>query len=444
MLTPDIRCTWTLLECTESPHRTTQYQALACGPPLALPEVVNIPLLVLGAAAVMMVVERCRPGRALPSAPGFHLRAIALNGAQAASVYLLGSMLDEWWSRLAPWHLDLGPLPSAAVGYLAITFVYYWWHRARHELPWLWRTVHQLHHSPARIEILTSFYKHPLEIGLNAMLSAAVLYGVVGLSPEAGAIAVLTTGLAELVYHWNVRTPRWIGWFFQRPEMHAIHHERDRHTNNFSDLPLWDILFGTFENPPTFDGDCGFPNHAEARVGAMLLGKDVLTERSPSPVAAAVVGLGLVRMVADPLGLPLLGGAAAATGAAPAPKVFTAFGDFEPFSTAITLHWRDAEGRSHALPLHPDGPRLRGAYNRRNAYGAVVVFLPEARNQPFIAPMFEAIATRALCGDRPLLNELGIDPSSVDGDVTLAYHTRPGTRLIAPQRVHCTEESSHA
>ncbi len=402
----------------------------------------NIPLLVLAAAAVMMLIERLRPGRALPKAPGFHARAIALNGFQAASVYLLGTTFDDWWSALAPWHPNVGTLGGAMLGYLAITFVYYWWHRARHQVDWLWRTIHQLHHSPARLEILTSFYKHPLEIGLNAFLSAGVLYGLVGVSPEAGAAAVLVTGLAELVYHWNVRTPRWMGWFLQRPEMHCVHHERDRHTNNYSDLPLWDILFGTFENPGNFDQECGFADHREAKLGAMLLGRDVNSGVRPSPLAAAVVGLGLVRMVADPLGLPILGGVAAATGASPAPKVFTAFGEFEPFSTAITLRWTDGDGKDHAMPLRPDGPRMKGAYNRRNAYGAVVVFLPEARQQPMLAPMFDTIAKQALCGDRPLMAELGID--DVRGDVTLDYAARPGTPAIPSQTVLCPEEASHA
>jgi hypothetical protein len=30
----------------------------------------------------------------------------------------------------------------------------YWWHRARHDLNFLWRVCHQIHHSPARIEFI--------------------------------------------------------------------------------------------------------------------------------------------------------------------------------------------------------------------------------------------------------------------------------------------------
>ncbi len=407
----------------------------------------NIPLIVLAAAAAMMAVERVRPGRVLPHAPGFVVRAVALNGVQAASVYAIGDRFDAWWSALSPWDArGLGTILGATLGYLAITFVYYWWHRARHEVDWLWRGVHQLHHSPARLEILTSFYKHPLEIGLNALLSSAVLFGVVGLGPEAAAITVLLTGLAELVYHWNVRTPRWLGWLFQRPEMHCVHHERERHTNNYSDLPLWDLLFGTFENPETFDGACGFAQHREAKLGAMLRGKDVNdpTTGEGGWVAPAVLLLGLGRMVADPADLPELNGVLAATGASPAPKVFTAHESHEPFATAMTLTWTDIEGHARSMSLRPDGPRMRGAYNRRNAYGAVVVFLPHGRGIPMLQPMFDEVAAYALCGDRPLLAEMGIDPRSVSGDVTIVYTPPPRAPTLDPATVVCSPEARHA
>ncbi|MBK9657441.1 MAG: sterol desaturase family protein [Rhodanobacteraceae bacterium] len=47
---------------------------------------------------------------------------------------------------------------------------------ARHQIPLLWRYLHRVHHSPARIEVLTSFYKHPLEILLNGVLMSSILY----------------------------------------------------------------------------------------------------------------------------------------------------------------------------------------------------------------------------------------------------------------------------
>lgn len=235
-----------------------------------------VPMIVLACALLMMGVELARPGRRWPKVRGWIGRAALLNGAQAAMVFVGGSLWERWMQAHRPWSADvLGPTGGALVGYLVLTFVYYWWHRVRHTQPWLFRWVHQIHHSPKRLEILTSFYKHPLEILLNSLLSAAVLYLLVGLSPEAATGAVLLSGLAELFYHWNISTPRWLGYLFQRPEMHCVHHEEGIHGRNYGDLPIWDLLFGTFHNPERFEGRCGFAEDGEDRLGEMLLGVEV-------------------------------------------------------------------------------------------------------------------------------------------------------------------------
>lgn len=224
----------------------------------------------------MMAVERIRPARNWPAVSGWWGRALLLNVFQVAAVYLAGVAWDPWLSVHRPWSAAfLGPVWGGLVGYSAITFVYYWWHRWRHEVPFLWRWFHQVHHSPQRIEIITSFYKHPLELVANGLLSSLIVYALVGLEPAAAANAVLLSGLAELVYHWNVSTPHWLGYLFQRPESHCVHHQEGIHTGNFADLPLWDILFGTFDNPRKWDGRCGFGPSGEGRLSEMLRGKEV-------------------------------------------------------------------------------------------------------------------------------------------------------------------------
>ncbi len=79
----------------------------------------------------------------------------------------------------------------------------------------------------------------------------------------------------SMFQHLNVRTPAWLGYVIERPESHMVHHAREVHALNYSDLPLWDMLFGTFRNPARFEGDVGFGAPASARLGAMLLGADV-------------------------------------------------------------------------------------------------------------------------------------------------------------------------
>ena len=62
---------------------------------------------------------------------------------------------------------------------------------------------------------------------------------------------------------------------FQRPESHCVHHQSGVHSYNYADLPLWDMLFGTFRNPVAWKKTCGFKGNAEARVLDMFRGKDV-------------------------------------------------------------------------------------------------------------------------------------------------------------------------
>lgn len=125
------------------------------------------------------------------------------------------------------------------------------------------------------MEILASFYKHPLEILINGLLSSAIVYFACGLGRDAATLAVTLTGVAELVYHWNVRTPYWLGFVFQRPESHCVHHQLGHHTQNFADLPLWDLLFGTFQNPRVWKGETGFGGGRQRRLVEMLYFVDV-------------------------------------------------------------------------------------------------------------------------------------------------------------------------
>lgn len=239
----------------------------------------NTILIVAAIAALCFAIERIAPLIKNRQVRNWWPRVTLLNGGQAAVAYVGSVTWDHWLTGLSLFSLDHLSIPlQILAGYLLITFVYYWWHRGRHEIPFLWRWLHQLHHSPTRMEVLMSFYKHPFEVAVNGVLSSVLLIVVLGLSPEAVAATVALTGLAELFYHWNVRTPVWLGYLIQRPESHRIHHQRERHTNNYSDLPLWDWLFGTFENATGPIVDCGFVKQREQRIKAMLLGRDVNQE----------------------------------------------------------------------------------------------------------------------------------------------------------------------
>jgi hypothetical protein len=137
--------------------------------------------------------------------------------------------------------------------------------------------------------------------------------------------------------------------------------------------------------------------------------------------AAILLGiLGLAQMTGDVLGIDGLRGLAAATAASPAPKVFSAIGGLETYSSRFLIEWRDRAGGIHSLELTPEVyARLRGPYNRRNAYGAVIAYGPVLASDPNTKALFDGVARYALCGRAPLLRELGIDPDTIDGVVRI-------------------------
>jgi len=235
-------------------------------------------LTILAIAGLVIAAERLFPGRELPYSRGWVLRAWLMNTAQLGIVVLAGFTWNRWLQGPSVFHLGASGLPHAAQGFACWfvgTFVFYWWHRARHASDLLWRCLHQIHHSASRIETVTSFYKHPLEIALNSALSSAIVYALLGASLEAGAWYSLFAALGEFYYHMNIATPRWTGWFLQRPEHHSIHHQLGVHRHNYGDITWWDRLFGTFEEADEFAPRCGYRGAREQRLGDMLVFRDV-------------------------------------------------------------------------------------------------------------------------------------------------------------------------
>lgn len=228
-------------------------------------------LLTILATAAFLAAERVWPGRALPHSPGWYVRSLSVNFAQLAITLATGrifvALLPDT-SLLALARLET-PLAEGFIGWGVGTGVFYWWHRLRHR-PGFWTVFHQVHHSASRIEILTSFYKHPVEILANATLTALVLYPVLGCSLEGTFWYNFFAATGEYFYHANLRTPPWLRYVIQTPELHSAHHAYGSHTGNFGDLPVWDRLFGTYVDRTSFTPRCGFEPGVEERLPELL------------------------------------------------------------------------------------------------------------------------------------------------------------------------------
>jgi sterol desaturase/sphingolipid hydroxylase (fatty acid hydroxylase superfamily) len=223
----------------------------------------------------LLLWERLAPGRALPRVRSWTIRALASFGLY----FLLSSYLPLLWGEtLAPLQLfDLSAWPTwaaALAGLLGYELGAYWWHRTMHRFTPLWRGIHQMHHSAERLDVLGATWFSPLDMVTWTLLPSLVLT-LLGIPAQAATIVLLTVTFLAAFQHANVRTPRWLGVFVQRPEMHTVHHARGIHHYNYADLPLFDMLFGTWRNPQGYEHATGFWHGASARVADMLLLRDV-------------------------------------------------------------------------------------------------------------------------------------------------------------------------
>jgi sterol desaturase/sphingolipid hydroxylase (fatty acid hydroxylase superfamily) len=203
------------------------------------------------------------------------VRLWRLKGAAfLAAYFILATYAPLFWDGWLGEHrlVDATALPlwaQIAGGFLLLELGVYAWHRTMHNVGFLWRWFHQMHHSAERVDIWGAFYFHPLDMLVGSL---ALVLGF-GVGAEAAIAANLLATFCSMFQHANIRTPRWLGYVVTRPESHSAHHERGVHGRNYGDIPLWDMLFGTFHNPATFEGEVGFYEGASKKLAPMLIGK---------------------------------------------------------------------------------------------------------------------------------------------------------------------------
>lgn len=237
----------------------------------------TVPLLIPITYFVCLAVEARWPARHFPPRRGWRWLGVGFLVLVATLGTAVPLLLPLQWMAAHRW-IDgtrLGVLGGTVAGWLVLSLVSYAYHRTSHGWSPLWRISHQIHHSPQRVDISGSALFHPFEIVAQVLMQLFVTVIVLGLDPLAAALVGVIAAFAGIFQHWNVHTPRWLGYLIQRPEAHCLHHERGVHARNYADFPLWDIVFGSFHNPTDFDGACGFDAPAERRLGAMLAWRDV-------------------------------------------------------------------------------------------------------------------------------------------------------------------------
>ena len=235
-----------------------------------------VALAIAGGFFAFMAVELIVPAqRNMPQIRFWRLIGFAGFVVTFAVNVLAPLLILPWFAGIHALDLSAWGNGAALLVIVLTTFFTYWSHRIQHRFDLLWRMGHQLHHGVARIDTASAFIFHPVDVFIQVFwtLLASVLLGV---TPLAGAIAGVLGAWIAFYQHWNINTPRWTNWLIQRPEAHMLHHEYNVHARNFGDMPVWDMLFGTYANPAKSDHiRVGFEPERMRRWLAMVLFVDV-------------------------------------------------------------------------------------------------------------------------------------------------------------------------
>ncbi len=146
--------------------------------------------------------------------------------------------------------------------------------------------------------------------------------------------------------------------------------------------------------------------------------------------AALLLALGLLAVAGDALGVRRLEEYAAATGASPVARRLPWIDrDDLPAGEPVLIELRGRNGESRSYELGPErlatlgGPAIRRHAIERALSGAAALAATDATaSSPRDAEavrLLETVVRHALCGDSPVLRELGIEPESGPGSVAI-------------------------
>jgi sterol desaturase/sphingolipid hydroxylase (fatty acid hydroxylase superfamily) len=149
------------------------------------------------------------------------------------------------------WRPDwLGGVSGLVLDLLLLDLWIYWWHRANHRLPVLWR-FHEVHHLDEFLDVTTAIRFHSGEIMLSALVRFAVIFA---LAIPLSSVVVFETIIlvATIFHHSNVRLPKRFEYLLSllivTPSIHWVHHHalrKDTDSNYATVLSVWDKLFGS-------------------------------------------------------------------------------------------------------------------------------------------------------------------------------------------------------
>ncbi|WOI52074.1 sterol desaturase family protein [Parvularcula sp. LCG005] len=213
------------------------------------------PVIIFSTFGLLFIAERLRPAGHRPDKAGTArlISNISLGGFNTVLSPLIVLPITATAAAMAPsWR------PAALDGWIGIgldllilDLWIYWWHRANHRIPFLWR-FHEVHHLDEFLDVTSSARFHFGELFLSAIVRGAVIIAL-DISLSSVLIFSVLVTLNAAFHHCNVRLPERLERLLRRvivtPSHHWVHHHnvrRDTDSNYSTILTMWDRLFGTW------------------------------------------------------------------------------------------------------------------------------------------------------------------------------------------------------
>jgi len=225
---------------------------------------------------ILFLLERLFPLRRAKSRLGARLWvnavvsslaiAVALTVVRPVATAVLEFVSERDWSLTSI--VSENSVVQAGLAFLLMDLSFYYWHRANHAWPFLWR-FHNAHHVDNDLDVSTAVRFHFVEVGLSAAFRALQVT-LIGGAPWVFVVYETVFQLNTLFQHSNLRLPiaveRVLILVLVTPRMHGIHHSKRFHETNSnwsSVFSWWDRLHGTLRlNVPQAAIDIGIAGYS--------------------------------------------------------------------------------------------------------------------------------------------------------------------------------------
>lgn len=131
-----------------------------------------------------------------------------------------------------------------------------------------------------------------------------------------------------------------------------------------------------------------------------------------------VVIIGSLQIIGFTTKNKTIRGIGVATTSSPLPLVFTKVKDVETFSNQFFIDYTTKDNQKFSLEITPEVySKIKGAYNRRNVYGAAFSYAPVLNEK-----LLNAVLSYSFC-DKNLITEIGFPKDAKDFTMRIVSRT---------------------